>query len=85
MKTFIRLFGVVLIGLIICNRAESSTKTNTLILLDHERGIDFTDSAIELVSYYAGEVYHVFRSKVLMGYVPPDRQSRDIDHLPEPN
>jgi hypothetical protein len=67
MKTFIRLFGIVLIGLIVCNPVESSTRTNSLILLDQQSGIDFTDSAIELVNYYAGEVYHVFRSKALMG------------------
>jgi hypothetical protein len=77
MKTFIILFAIVLIGLIVCNPTESSTKTNSLILLDHQSGIDFTDSAIELVNKCAGEVYHVFRSKVLMGYVPPD----NVAHL----
>jgi hypothetical protein len=77
MRTFIRLFGIVLIGLIVCNPVESSTTTNSLILLDQQSGIDFTDSAIELVNYSAGEVYHVFRSKALMGYVPPD----NITHL----
>jgi len=77
MKTFVRLFGIVLIGLIVCNPVESSAKTNSLILLDHQSGIDYTDSAIELVTYYAGEVYHVFRLKVLMGYVPPE----NVAHL----
>jgi hypothetical protein len=78
MKTFIILFGIVLIGLIVCSPVESSTKTNSLILLDHQSGIDFTDSVIKLVNYYAGEVYHVFRSKVLIGYVPPDNVARLI-------
>ena len=78
MKSSARLFGIVLIGLIVCNPAESSTKTNSLILLDQQSGIDFTDSAIELANYYTGEVYHVFRSKALMGYVPPDNVARLI-------
>ena len=55
MKTFRGLFGIVLIGLIVCDPAQSSTTTNSLILLDQQSGIDFTDSAIELVSRYAGD------------------------------
>jgi len=77
MKTFIGFLGMVLIGLIVCNSVGGATKTNSLILLDHGSGIDLTDSAIELVNHYAGEVYHVFRPKVLMGYVPPN----NITHL----
>jgi hypothetical protein len=52
-KTFIGLLGVVLIGLIVCNPMRGSTTTYSLIILDHQSGIDFTDSAIELVSRYA--------------------------------
>ena len=78
MKTFIGLFVVLVIGLIVCSPVRSSTTTNSLIILDHQSGIDFTDSAIELVNYYAGEVYHVFRSKALMGYVPPDNVARSV-------
>lgn len=54
MKSSARLFGIVLIGLIVRNPVESSTKTNSLVLLDQQSGVDFTDSAIELVSRYAG-------------------------------
>jgi hypothetical protein len=77
MKTKIIIIWMSLILLILFASGYGTTKTNSILILDDKSGIDFTDSAIELVNRYAGEVYHVFRSKVLMGYVPPD----NVAHL----
>lgn len=77
MKTILYFLVIVLTSFIVCDSEASSTKTNTIMLLDDQKAIGYTDSAIELVNRYAGEVYHVFRSEALMSYVSPD----NVAHL----
>jgi hypothetical protein len=75
MKTIKRIFWALLIVFASWPLGHSMTKTNSLIILDNKSGIDYTESAIALVSIHCGEIYHVFRGKVLMGYIPEDKVS----------
>jgi len=75
MKTIKRVLWALLIVFVSWPLGYSMTKTNSLIILDYRSGIDYTESAIALVSKHCGEIYHVFRGKVLMGYIPEDKVS----------
>ncbi len=73
MKIIKRISWALLIVFVSWRLGDGVTKTNSLIILDYKSNIDYTESAIELVSRYCGEIYHVFRGKVLMGYIPEDK------------
>jgi hypothetical protein len=73
MKTIKRISFALLIVFVSWRFGYGVTKTNSLIVLDYKSDIDYTESALELVSKYCGEIYHVFRGKVLMGYIPEDK------------
>ena len=73
MKTIKRILWALLIVFVSWRLGYGTTKTNSIIILDYKSDIDYTESAIELVSKHCGEIYHVFRGKVLMGYIPEDK------------
>jgi hypothetical protein len=73
MKTFLTILAVLCIVSILGGQSSAYAKTNSLVILDDKKQVDFTDSAIALISAHCGEIYHVFRSKALMGYIPEDK------------
>jgi len=73
MKTLPKILAVLSIVFVIGGQGFGYAKTNSLVILDDESGMDFTDSAMALISTHCGEIYHVFRGKVLIGYIPEDK------------
>jgi hypothetical protein len=73
MKTTKTVLRALLIVFVSWRLGYGITKTNSLVILDQRSGIDNTESAIALVSKHCGEIYHVFRGKVLIGYIPEDK------------
>lgn len=73
MRTFLIFLAVLSIGFVMVAQESGYAKTNSLIVLDYESGRDFTESAIALVNTHCGEIYHVFKGKVLLGYIPVNK------------
>ncbi len=72
MKTLLKILAVLSIVFVLGGQESGYAKTNSLVILDDKSGMDFTDSAMALISTHCGEIYHVFKSKALMGYIPED-------------
>ena len=73
MRTFFRILAVLCMVFILGWQGSGYAKTNSLVILDDKREVDFTESAMALISTQCGEIYHVFRSEALMGYIPKDK------------